>query len=152
MWTKGAFCKFSSTFLKSVEKIILAYIYIYLFLYLPICLFTYNNSRFSLFAYVCNNRMSKSSTAIYSFWPLPHCLKKITFKCLLEVLLEVVKIITQAISCFWENTTQILMATDLPWLCCHTEKKICKQNIHSWWILEFFLNVTNNHHSIRNCT
>ena len=76
MWTKGAFCKFSSTFLKSVEKRILAYIYIYLFLYLPICLFTYNNSRFSLFAYVCNNRMSKSSTAIYSFWPLPHCLKK----------------------------------------------------------------------------
>ena len=33
-----AFCNFSSTFLKSVEKRFLAYIYICLFLYLPICL------------------------------------------------------------------------------------------------------------------
>jgi len=49
---------------------------IFIFAYLP---FTYNNSRFSLFAYfyIRNNRMSKSATAIYSFWPLPlpHCLR-----------------------------------------------------------------------------
>ena len=50
------FCNFSATFLKSVEKRFLAYIYICLFLYLPIFIFaylpfTYNNSRLSLFAY-----------------------------------------------------------------------------------------------------
>ena len=139
MWTKGArsFCNFSSTFLESVEKRFLAYIYICLFLYLPICLLPtiiLDLVYLPTFISAIIECLNKLLPYIHSD-PSPSPLPKSYIMCMFARTFSKLSKFSRKRSLAFENDSTHSSWKRFwwsRWLCRHNEKNICIQNIHSW--------------------